>query len=440
MRFIFLRKKLFFLTAFFVLIGSIGPLTASGQGFDRIERDRMKSMLKNVKNEIKKNYYDPAFHGIDLEERFKKAEDRLDQVTSTGQALGVIGQVLIDFNDSHLFFLPPSTNLQVQYGWRYKMVGNKCLITSVKPGSDAEKKGVKTGDEIVSIQGFHPTKSELWKMQYYYNLISPRDHVKLTLLSPGADAPRDVEVQSEIKKQSTKITFNTYFKLEDGFYNEENDKHRFMSVGKVSAWKFPSFEFDPAQVPSLMARFENSEGLIIDLRGNGGGYVKTMEVLTAHLFDKDIKVAELKGRKPMDPSIAKTVGGKNVYKGKVIVLLDSQSASASEVLARVIQLEKRGQVLGDVSAGAVMQSVSFNGQLGTDSVVFYGASITNADLIMADGKSLEHTGVIPDELIVQTPEDLAAGRDPALARAFEILGAKMSPEAAGQAFPGYFWK
>jgi C-terminal processing protease CtpA/Prc len=440
MKSIFLRNKLFFLSAFVLLTVWAGSFSIAAQSFDRIERDRMKAMLKNVKTEVKKSYYDPNFHGIDIEARFKKAEERLDQVTSTGQALGVIGQVLIDFNDSHLFFLPPPTNLQVQYGWRYKMVGDKCIITSVKPGSDADKKGVKVGDQIMGIQGFRPSRNELWKVQYYYNLISPRDRIKLTLLSPGTEAPRDLEVQSEIKKQATKITFTTYFKLGDGFHNEENDKHRFLNLGNISAWKFPSFEFDPAEVSSLMSRFDKSEGLIIDLRGNGGGYVKTMERLTGHVFDKDIKVAELKGRKPMDPSIAKTAGGKDVYKGKIIVLLDSQSGSASEVFARVLQLEKRGQVLGDVSAGAVMQSIPFNGELGTDSVVFYGASITNADLIMADGKSLEHIGVIPDELILPTPEDVAAGRDPVLARAFEILGKKVSPEDAGKAFPGYFWR
>ena len=440
MKSIFLRNNFFFLAAILVLAAWAGPLSVAAQSFDRIERDRMKAMLKNIKNEVKKNYYDPAFHGIDIEERFKKAEDRLDQVTSTGQALGVIAQVLIDFNDSHLSFLPPPTTIQVQYGWRYKMVGDKCVITSVKPGSDAEKQGVKVGDEIVAIQGFRPNRKELWKIRYYYNVISPRDRVKLTLLSPGGAAPRDVEVQSEKKTQSTKITFETYFKMYDGFYNEENDKHRFITVGNIMAWKFPSFEFDPAEVPSLMSRFKDSEALIIDLRGNGGGYVKTMERLTGHVFDKDIKVAELKGRKPMDPSIAKTAGGKDVYKGKIIVLLDSQSGSASEVFARVLQLEKRGQVLGDVSAGAVMQSRPFNGELGTDSVVFYGASITNADLIMADGKSLEHIGVIPDELILQTPEDVAAGRDPVLARAFEILGAKVTADSAGKMFPGYFWK
>ena len=122
----------------------VAPQNSPAQSFDRLERDRMKDILKIVKTEVKKNYYDPEFHGIDLEARFKKAEDRLAQVTSTPQALGVIAQVLVDFDDSHLFFVPPPTTVAVEYGWKMQAIGDKVFVTEVKPGSDADKKGFRS--------------------------------------------------------------------------------------------------------------------------------------------------------------------------------------------------------------------------------------------------------------------------------------------------------
>ena len=119
----------------------------------------------------------------------------------------------------------------------------------------------------------------------------------------------------------------------------------------------------------------------------------------------------------------------------MIVLIDGDSASCSEVFSRVMQLEKRGTIIGDRSAGAVMESMHYSFQLGMSSIIPYGFSITDADVIMSDGKSLEHVGVTPDELIIPTGKDLAAGRDPVLARAVEILGGKLTAEAAGKMFP-----
>ena len=127
---------------------------------------------------------------------------------------------------------------------------------------------------------------------------------------------------------------------------------------------------------------------------------------------------------------------KDHFPGKLIVLIDSQSGSASEIFARLIQLEKRGVVLGDVSAGAVMQSLThpFKMIAGIDNEIHYHASITNADVVMSDGKSVEHVGVTPDELILPTADDLRNGRDPVLARALELAGVKMSPADAWKMF------
>jgi C-terminal processing protease CtpA/Prc len=136
----------------------------------------------------------------------------------------------------------------------------------------------------------------------------------------------------------------------------------------------------------------------------------------------------------LKPQLAKTVGD-HAFKGKVIVLVDSQSASAAELFARTMQLEQRGVVLGDRTSGSVMEARAYSYQQGVDTVIPYGFSVTEADLIMKDGKSLEHVGVTPDEVIIPTAQDLAIGRDPVLARAVEIAGGKIDSTQAGKLFP-----
>ena len=117
------------------------------------------------------------------------------------------------------------------------------------------------------------------------------------------------------------------------------------------------------------------------------------------------------------------------------MLVDSQSASAAEMFARIVQIEKRGLVLGDRTAGAVMRSRLISHKADSlTSTAFYGTSVTVADVRMSDGGSLEKAGVEPDEIVLPTQNDLASGRDPLLARAIELAGGTITPEEAGRLF------
>jgi carboxyl-terminal processing protease len=182
-----------------------------------------------------------------------------------------------------------------------------------------------------------------------------------------------------------------------------------------------------------MGKVKKHQALILDLRGNGGGYEDTLLRLIGKFFDREVKVGQLVRRKETKPLTAKWQGGG--FEGNVVVLIDSRSASSAEIFARVMQLEKRGVVIGDRSAGAVMRARHHPHHSGVDTIIPYAVSVTDADLVMADGQSLENRGVTPNEVLLPTAADLAAGRDPVMARAAEILRVKLDPVKAGSFFP-----
>lgn len=429
-----------------MLLGALALLAAAdwqsparAQSLSSFDRQRYTEMLDALKTDIKKNYYDENYHGLNLDEHFKQSQEKIKKATSVSQALGIIAQTLMDFNDSHLYFQPPGKAVKAEYGWRMQMIGDKCFITAVKPGSDAAAKGLKPGDEIYSIDGFEPTRDNIWKMYLYYYQLRPRAGVNLVIQDSNGKL-REVAAMSKVEQGKIIQDFEDL--LTTGRREEENADYLERNIlaapknkkdNDLIIWKMHTFVQEPADMDARMSDVRKYKTLVLDLRGNGGGRVDAMERLVSNFFDHEVKIADLKGRKKMDPQMAK--GRKDCFKGKVIVLVDSTSGSAAEIFARTMQIEKRGIVLGDRSAGAVMQARGFGHESGVDIVAFYGASITNADVIMTDGKSLEHVGVIPDEVLLPSAADLAAQRDPVLSRAAAVAGYEITPEQAGTFFP-----
>ncbi len=412
-------------------------VSASSQGLSALDRERARRMLELVISDLKKNYYDTSFRGMNLDERFKIADEKIRNATSLGQVVGIIAQVMLELNDSHAYFIPPLQTTSADYGWQMQMIGDKCYVVAVKPGSDAEAKGLKPGDEIWSLDGIEPTRDNVWKLTYLYYTLRPRAGMRLVLQDPNGQQ-RELEVKARIRQRLSHIDFLREYNdlVREAEDADRFNRHRYVEIGEdLLIWKMPRFDLDEAGVDQMMAKVKKRKALILDLRSNGGGAVVTLTRLVGHFFDRDIKIADRKGRKEMKPMIAQTRGGDRVFTGKLVVLIDSRSGSASELLARVVQMEKRGAVIGDRTMGAVMESRLFPHETGAGSTIFFAASITDANLIMSDGKSLENVGVIPDELLLPTRSDLAAKRDPVMSRAARLVGVQIPPEKAGEMFP-----
>lgn len=311
------------------------------------------------------------------------------------------------------------------------MIGIRCFVVDVKKDSDAEKKGLKVGDEIVGIGKIAPDRKNLWKIEYLLYALDPKETLELFILDANG-TERSLQIRAVFKTPEEREK-----ELKNRREKKKTDPYECRSLNaELIACKLRTFSIDKKYIDKMMSEVGSHKKMILDLRGNHGGFVKIEEYLTGYFFDREVKIATFTLRDKTSDRIAKPQKGK-VYKDELIPLIDSESASASEVFARVIQLEKRGRIFGDVSAGAVMTSIFIplaNVRGPTDFITysFYGVSVTVGDLVMSDGNRLEDKGVIPDFLMGPTADALAKKYDPVLGYVLEVFGTKITDAEAGQ--------
>jgi carboxyl-terminal processing protease len=428
------RVRVVVLTVLALTLSRFSPSQEHSK-FKTLTNQQVLQMLDVVEADIKDYYYDASMHGIDLAKRFDSARRKVAEAKSQNEALLEVAGAVAALNDSDARFNPPIAPYGVDYGWRMQAVGDSdCYVTAVRPQSDEQAKGLRPGDQVVSINGIKLARQDLSYVEYGYKVF-PQSGLHLVVKSPNTPE-RPLVVMAKIMPGQPfvrGIDVRTWFRT----HHEKEDRSRYYRVGdQVLFWRLPDFMLDPSDLDGPLNKIRPFAAVVLDLRGNPGGRADALDKFIGGFFDRDLRIGDRKQRKKSETRIAKSRGGKS-FSGKLIVLLDSGSSSAAEVFARVIQLEKRGIIVGDRSGGAVMESKYYVHAVELDSrnVTQYGASITIADLILGDGKSLENVGVTPDERIVQTASDLAAGRDPVLARAAELAGTKMSAEEAGRIFP-----
>lgn len=396
---------------------------------------RAREILRDTVQAVERNYYDPTLHGIDLDSREKVAEANLAKLDSFSAAFGNIAWVLEPLHDSHTMFIPPRHPYHVEKGWVIAPIGSQCFITAVKPGSDAAAQGLKPGDEVLGWNGFQVKPDNLWQLKYSFTILAPHAVHELVVKSAG-ERPRKLAIKIEYVPTERILTAGVEPDRED---NLDLLRTRFVECGEDTlVARFPKFENAYSQSEELFEKAEHYKTLILDLRGNSGGAEDGLLRMLGHLFAHPVKVGQVITRKGTKALTVKPRGPR--FDGNLIVMIDGESASAAEIFARVVQLEKRGTVIGDRSAGMVMRAEAFGMLEGEGTTMLAGVDVTVANLVLSDGTSLEHHPVLPDEIILPTQQDLAKGRDPVLTRAAQLAGlTDLNPQKAGELFP-YQWK
>lgn len=410
------------------------PLNA--QSLDPRDRDRGRAMLRAVRGEIEDRFWRAHYNGVDLDARTAHADSIIRQATSLGEIFAAIAAFTLELGDSHTFFVPPFQTVDSDYGWEMMMVGDSAYVWRVEPRSDAQAQGVRPGHRVLAVNGHTPTRANQWTLWYVFRTLRPQPGLRVVMQAPGGE-PRQLDLAARVRQRPRTIDLtghgggpDIYTLIREAQSDARELRPRFAEAGDVLVWKLPTFGVEEHQLRDGVRRARGKRALVLDLRGNGGGPTHALLTLLGGLSADSVVVGTQRMRRRQEPMVARG-SGRGAFAGELVVLVDSRSASASEILARVVQLTGRGTVLGDRTAGAVSRGESRQLQMGFERVVVYGVVVTDAHLVMPDGGDLEGVGVLPDTLLLPTAAQLAADQDPVLARALTLLGVPTDPAAAG---------
>jgi len=158
---------------------------------------------------------------------------------------------------------------------------------------------------------------------------------------------------------------------------------------------------------------DQARGLILDLRGNRGGYLSAAIEVTSQFIDRgDIVIERFRDGREVQH---KAIPGGKALDVPLVVLIDSASASASEITAGAVQDTKRGMLIGTTTLGKgsvqVAHTLSDNSEL----------RVTIARWFTPNGRGIHQEGIEPDIAVEISQDDLAQGRDPQLDRAIRYL-------------------
>jgi carboxyl-terminal processing protease len=269
------------------------------------------------------------------------------------------------------------------------------MITVVAPigGFPAEKAGLKAKDIIVTVNDESTSGMSL-------------DKAVSKIRGP---------VGSEVKLEIVRGTEQLTLKITRANINTPSVKHEIKDgVGYLTVTRFWTDTGDLMDKAAREFTAAGVTGVIVDLRGNPGGTLDSSVDAASLWLAKDATVLEEK----RGGKVVKTykASGNNPLKGvKTTVLINGSSASASEILAGALADNKAATLVGEKSygKGSVQQILP----LSDGSQV----KITFARWYTPAGKNIDKEGIEPSEKVELTEEDVAASRDPQLARALELL-------------------
>lgn len=267
-------------------------------------------------------------------------------------------------------------------------------VVDVFAGSPAEAAGVQAGDVVTSIDGAAPP--------------SAPDAVSAALRGPAGSTVRIGLARDGAPREPLAIVRRAIV---------PPDVLGRPLPGGIGYLRLRSFGAQSArQLDAALARLHGARGYVLDLRGNGGGYRDDAIAIASHFVRGTVVTTRERGAAPQTFAAKPGVAPLGA---PLAVLVDGDTASASEIVAGAIQDAKTGTVIGTRTFGKGLVQEIFPLPSGA------AIKLTTARYLTPAGRDIDRVGIAPD-LVVAQPAGAhpgEPGRDPQLDRALELLAA-----------------
>jgi carboxyl-terminal processing protease len=274
--------------------------------------------------------------------------------------------------------------------------GDYLTITKPIPGYPAEQAGLQIGDQIIAVDGQDVTGMD-------------PDLVRMTKVMGPAGTDVHLTIHRENVDQPLEFTITrAHIVIPSVTSKMLDNKIAYIQITVFGTTTASDFHDKLSQ---LMA--QNPKGLVLDLRDNGGGYLDAGIAIASEFIDQGVIVTEQYGDGTKTPHDA-TPGGLATTI-PLVVLVNGNTASASEIVSGAIQDDGRGKLVGELTygKGSVQNWIPLSDG-GT-------ARITIAKWLTPNGRAIDKIGLTPDVVVTMTQADITAGRDPQLEAAVQLL-------------------
>jgi carboxyl-terminal processing protease len=291
-------------------------------------------------------------------------------------------------------------------------LGPDCHLIVVSPieGSPAEKAGLKAGDAILAVDG------------------SALDGLTVDAARDRVRGPKDTTVVMTILRDNT-APFDV--SIVRGVIAQREVIDKILGGGAVGYIRVTGFSDNSAAQFHTAVKSDVAAGrkeLILDLRGNPGGYVTAARSIASEFLASGPLFWEETADGTQTETDASTdratTGAATDPAIHLVVLIDGGSASASEIVAGALHDRGRATIVGQTSfgKGTVQQWIELpkTGAL----------KLTIAKWLTPNKTWIHHAGIVPD-VVVTPPTDVAAGQDPTLDKAVELLQSGVAPTPSG---------